>query len=138
MRGFLRIGILVTCALFICGFMVGTIRAYATMPASRQHPITITPSTPTPNVQQPLTATIVMSSQDGTFTFTPATQTVKVGATIEWHNSTSAPHTVVGFGKDAGIIASGQTFKATFTQAGTFTYVCSYHPGMSGTIVVVP
>ena len=36
----------------------------------------------------------------------------------------------------AGGIGGGQTFKHAFTKAGTFSYVCTVHPGMKGTVVV--
>jgi plastocyanin len=42
-----------------------------------------------------------------------------------------------------GIVSSGRlspnsTYTLTFTQAGTFQYVCLFHPGMNGTVVVQP
>ena len=33
-------------------------------------------------------------------------------------------------------IASGERFSFTFTEPGTYTYICGIHPTMRGTIVV--
>lgn len=38
----------------------------------------------------------------------------------------------------SGIIEPGNTFTLTFTKAGTFTYNCLIHPGMTATVVVQP
>ena len=49
--------------------------------------------------------------------------------------------TVGAYVDDASITSSAnlskdQTFSATFASAGTFTYKCSIHPSMTGTITV--
>ncbi|MFA4826359.1 MAG: cupredoxin family copper-binding protein [Methanoregula sp.] len=77
------------------------------------------------------------------FAFSPATLTIKTGATVTWTNDDSAPHTVVS---DAGSpvpftspqLATGASYPQTFTRAGTYGYHCSIHPSMKGTIVVEP
>lgn len=73
--------------------------------------------------------------------FQPGTVTVAKGSTVTWKNEDSANHDVTaddGSFKsgDAGDIASGQTFKHTFDEDGSFKYVCTVHPGMEGTVVV--
>jgi plastocyanin len=72
------------------------------------------------------------------FAFSPATLTVKRGTTVIWTQMDSTPHTIMS---DAGIFKSaelskGQTYSNLFKDAGTFTYHCSIHPSMTGTIVV--
>jgi plastocyanin len=72
------------------------------------------------------------------FAFSPATLTVKAGTTVTWTNRDSAPHTVTS---DAGAFGSdtmprGGTYQFTFSQPGTFTYHCSIHPSMKGTVIV--
>jgi plastocyanin len=68
--------------------------------------------------------------------------TVAKGATVTWKNNDSMPHTATSdnssaFPFDTGNIGAGATSKAiTFTQSGTFTYHCTYHSGMHGTITV--
>lgn len=70
--------------------------------------------------------------------FAPASITIKVGDTIVWNNDDDRDHTVVA-GANAfksENIRPGGSFSYTFTKAGTFTYTCTYHPRMKGTIVV--
>jgi plastocyanin len=77
---------------------------------------------------------VVMSNR----AFDPATITVNVGDTVTWLNQDAPQHDVV---VDNGEFTSepfdqGQTFSFTFTKAGTYTYHCSIHPGMTGTVTV--
>src|SRR6266852_4899440 len=50
-------------------------------------------NTPTPTPSGP-TMAVSISTATGTFGFSPATLTIKVGTTVTWTNTTSAPHTV--------------------------------------------
>ena len=70
--------------------------------------------------------------------FAPASITIKVGDTVTWTNSDSMTHTVTGDKSefDSGNLDSGKTFSFTFKTAGTFTYHCTIHPSMTGTVVV--
>lgn len=72
------------------------------------------------------------------FTFSPATLTVKVGDKVTWTNQDSAGHSATADDGsfDTGVIAQGQSGSNTFTKAGTYTYHCSVHPMMKGTIIV--
>ncbi|MDD1684973.1 MAG: cupredoxin domain-containing protein [Methanoregula sp.] len=100
-----------------------------------------TPAQPSPAIPVPAgpADTITISN----FAFSPATLTVKAGTTVTWTNEDSAPHTVVS---DANApvpftspsLATGSSFPFTFTQAGTYSYHCSIHPSMKGTVVVEP
>jgi plastocyanin len=72
------------------------------------------------------------------FAFSPATLTVKAGATVTWTNRDEEPHTVAatdGSFHSPGM-GTGATFSHTFPTAGKFDYVCSIHPMMHGTVVV--
>lgn len=71
--------------------------------------------------------------------FSPANLTITVGDTVSWTNTDDSPHTVTANGGAfaSGNLDGGATFSWTFTSAGTFTYVCSYHDEMVGTITVV-
>jgi predicted lipoprotein with Yx(FWY)xxD motif/plastocyanin len=64
--------------------------------------------------------------------------TVTEGTTVEWMNADSAAHTVTDAGGafDSGNMEQGATFSFTFTKSGTYDYVCSYHAGMKGQVVV--
>lgn len=73
--------------------------------------------------------------------FTPDTITVVVGVnnTVTWVNNDISPHTVTS---DTGLfnsnnLNSGQSWSYTFTTPGTYSYHCSYHPWMKGTVVVL-
>ena len=75
------------------------------------------------------------------FTFSPATLNVKVGTTVTFIQEDSIPHNATGTGSDdviksASTMTKGQTYKVTFTKAGTYPYMCSIHPFMTGTVVV--
>lgn len=70
--------------------------------------------------------------------FTPPSVTVKVGETVTWTNHDGFGHTVTGDagGPNSGTIAAGQSYSYTFTTAGTFSYHCSIHPSMIGSVTV--
>ncbi len=74
------------------------------------------------------------------FAFHPAAQTVKVGSTVRWTNDQQgSPHTVTSDKKglfDSGTLQPGSGYSFTFSSPGTFTYHCSIHPSMKGTVVV--
>jgi plastocyanin len=71
------------------------------------------------------------------FTFEPAQLTVKVGTTVTWKNRDDIPHTVVSAGKfRSKTLDTDDSFAFTFTTAGDYTYFCSLHPHMKGTIKV--
>jgi amicyanin len=72
------------------------------------------------------------------FKFNPATLTVPVGATVTWTNQDEEPHTVAA--KDGSFHSPGMdthaTYSFTFTTPGSYDYICSIHPFMTGTVVV--
>jgi plastocyanin len=71
--------------------------------------------------------------------FNPALVRIKSGQTVTWTNDDTVGHDVTADSfksGSAGGIGGGQTFKHTFTKPGTFTYVCTVHPGMKGAVVV--
>jgi plastocyanin len=74
------------------------------------------------------------------FAFNPQTITVKSGEKIIWTNRDEEPHTVVSVEKQfkkSSALDTDQTFTITAGTPGTYTYFCSVHPKMTGTIVVV-
>lgn len=73
------------------------------------------------------------------FTFGPNSVTITAGGTVTWTNSDSAPHTATGDGGsfDTGTIESGGSASITFDTPGTYSYICSIHPDMTGTVVVL-
>jgi plastocyanin len=74
------------------------------------------------------------------FAFNPQTLTVKSAEQITWVNRDEEPHTVVSVEKQfkkSTALDTDQTFTVTAGAPGTYTYFCSVHPKMTGTIVVV-
>jgi plastocyanin len=70
--------------------------------------------------------------------FSPQSIKVAVGSAVEWRNDGNLPHTVTADtgSFDSGLVTKTKTFSQTFEVAGTFTYACSVHPEMVGTVVV--
>jgi plastocyanin len=73
------------------------------------------------------------------FHFTPQTLTVKSGEKITWINRDEEPHTVVSVEKQfkkSAPLDTDQEFTTIAGPPGTYSYFCSVHPKMTGTIVV--
>ena len=72
------------------------------------------------------------------FAFTPAQITIDEGDTVTWTNKGPTAHsaTAPDGSFDTGIFPAGQSRSHTFNDAGTFSYICTPHPNMHGTIVV--
>lgn len=71
------------------------------------------------------------------FKFAAATVNVQVGGSVVWTNNDAQQHTATSSGNfDAGAIQPGKSATVEFPTAGTFTYICSFHPFMTGTVVV--
>jgi plastocyanin len=75
------------------------------------------------------------------WTYDPVTVIVRVGTKITWTNTGAVLHTVTsddGHAFDSKDIAPRATWSFTPMASGTYTYHCSYHPWMKGTIIVQP
>jgi plastocyanin len=72
----------------------------------------------------------------GDNTFTPADLKVAAGEKVTFENGGAIAHTVTGDGFDSGSIAPGDTFTLTADKTGKLSYVCTFHPGMQGTLQV--
>jgi plastocyanin len=72
------------------------------------------------------------------FSYKPADLTVAKGTTVEFTNEDSTAHTATAKGGafDSGTIQPGKSSQVTLDQTGTFTYTCSFHPFMKGTVTV--
>jgi plastocyanin len=74
------------------------------------------------------------------FRFEPQPVRVAAGCEIVWHNSANQAHTSTGNGDQSwktGNIQPGERSDAVpFPDAGEFTYICSLHPFMEGTVVI--
>jgi plastocyanin len=86
--------------------------------------------------------TITIQGQNGANSFAPNPSTMKVGQKVAWRNADTTTHTATQDGTGGfatGNVASGATSTPiTMNTAGTFTYHCTIHPGMVGTLTVQP
>ncbi len=70
-------------------------------------------------------------------TFAPSTVRVKVGETVSFVDKDEIAHTATAEKTfDSGTLREGAKFDFKATKAGTFSYVCIFHPGMTGTLNV--
>jgi plastocyanin len=74
------------------------------------------------------------------FDFAPTTLTVKAGSKVTWKNGDATNHTVTfnGGGAPSSVdnLAEGASVSRTFPKAGTYSYVCTFHPNMKAKVVV--
>ena len=71
--------------------------------------------------------------------FAPSHLTVKAAQKVTWTNQDSVAHNVTatkGATFKSQNLAQGDTFTFTPKQAGTITYACTLHPGMTATLTV--
>jgi len=72
------------------------------------------------------------------FAFAPAEARIEPGAALTWSNDDGSPH-AIAFADGAppsDLLLPGARFSRRFDQPGTYEYVCSVHPYMSGRVVV--
>jgi plastocyanin len=74
------------------------------------------------------------------FCFGPTILRVQPGETVTWVNKDAAPHTVLGangaWGGYDTVRRNGGEVSYRFVASGVYPYVCTYHPGMIGAVVV--
>ncbi len=74
------------------------------------------------------------------FTYDPSPASVEAGQRITIPNADAAPHTLTDAASarafDSGTIKGKTTGSITFAKAGTYSYVCEFHPFMKGEITV--
>ena len=106
---------LTSCALLVMACMAAGGAVWAAPPAVKTHTVII----------------------EGT-RFVPETLTVRRGERVVWLNKDPFPHTVTarGHGFDSRSIAANASWRYVAQKSGTFDYVCTLHPTMTGTLVV--
>ena len=74
------------------------------------------------------------------FAFAPQVLTVPVGATVTWTNVDGVDHSVFATDQSlsSGALGRGAVFEFTFDTPGEHSYLCAFHPEMTGTITVTP
>jgi plastocyanin len=72
------------------------------------------------------------------FAFAPKTVEIRVGDRVTWTNRDSVEHTATASNGsfDTGLVGEGESHSVRFTVAGTYRYICTPHPNMTGTVVV--
>jgi plastocyanin len=71
--------------------------------------------------------------------FDPQSVTVEAGQTVRWVNEDDVGHdadATSGADFESDLFGKGGTFEWVAEGSGTIEYVCSVHPGMTGTITV--
>ena len=95
--------------------------------------------TPTAGTAAPAAASVNVDVQGFKF---PANTDVAKGTKVTWTNKDGTGHTVTSGtaptkdGKFDGQLPAAGTFSYTFADTGTYTYFCSIHTTMTGTITV--
>jgi len=76
------------------------------------------------------------------YAYSPATLTIAQGDTVTWTNEDSVQHDVMATAGPATfhspMLSKGQSWSFRFTTAGSYSYVCSVHPDMVGSVTVRP
>jgi plastocyanin len=103
----------------------------AATPVGHSGTVTVAPTASPTNATSAARVTIRLLK------FSPDKIEVKSGETVEWANADLTPHTATAQGNfDSGAINAGASWSHTFTQPGTFPYICTFHPEMKGVVVV--
>ncbi len=86
----------------------------------------------TPVVSGDERVTVEMSDYE----FFPAKLTVNAGTEVTWLNRDSVPHNAVAEAFDSDTLNGGDSWSVVLDQPGTYSYVCTFHPGMEATLTV--
>ena len=72
------------------------------------------------------------------FAFVPAVLRVPAGTTVRWRNEDPAPHTVTANNRafDSTTMLQRARYSRRFARRGTYAYLCTLHPQMTGRVVV--
>ena len=77
--------------------------------------------------------TIIQDISIDGMAYSPADVTVQVGTVVKWTNDDSSTHTVSdkdGVWAGSGPMNSGTSWSKVFSEVGTYTYYCEFHPMM--------
>ncbi len=86
------------------------------------------------NAAKPMAHVVAMSG----VAFVPQTVRLAVRDTVVFRNDDPVPHTATADhgAFDSGDVQPGRSWRWVARQKGTLGYHCSYHPNMTGTLVV--
>ena len=113
------------------GFALAAVTAVALARFSASADMSSSASTPAPSATP-----VLVTIKD--FAFVPSTLSIPVGGSVTFKNLDQAAHTATDSNGafDSGNLDTGKSYTFTFKKAGTYKYVCTYHPSMRATIVV--
>jgi plastocyanin len=74
------------------------------------------------------------------FKYVPDTLTVPAGTKVTWTNQDDMPHTVTSTIKpralNSAALDTDDRFSYVFAEPGTYNYLCTLHPQMTGRVIV--
>jgi plastocyanin len=121
----------------------------ATVPPPRPTTTTSSTSTSTSTSTTSTSTSTSTTTPDDTFrfemgaaSFIPTSAVVSAPAEVRWRNESGVLHNLSSnqgpwpFPIDQNLPSGGPDFEVTLTTPGTYTFFCSIHPGMSGTVTV--
>lgn len=97
-----------------------------------------------PTTEDGMVVSIVGNSDSNSYNPNPIE--IKVGDTVTWINDDSSPHTVTSSSSnddsssstfDSNVLRRGETFSFKFDKEGQYSYFCTLHPSMAGTVIVL-
>lgn len=94
----------------------------------------ISTATAKPHARATASGTVSVAILD--FLFEPQDITVGVGDTVSWTNEGEKKHDVDGDGFESETLETGESYSFTFSDSGTFDYICGIHPKMKATVTV--
>jgi len=83
--------------------------------------------------------TIKIGDNNVEYSYGPARTRVKAGTAVTFTNVGDVAHTATAFerGKwDTGVLEKGQSTTLTFSEPGSYYYICTPHPWMYGQVIV--
>jgi plastocyanin len=121
---------------FLAGLIALTAAVTLAYTPPPSHAAVVAPITSVADAEQQIDYTDVTAFDDR---FEPRVVTITVGSAVRWRNMGVHPHSTTS---DNGYwswgLVTGSTFSIRFLSPGTYGYHCMYHPGMTGTVVVLP
>ncbi|MET7535320.1 cupredoxin family copper-binding protein [Streptomyces sp. NPDC005507] len=118
-----------------CSDSGGGTPSSSTPPASASAPASASPSSPSSSESGKGEVKVTIKD----FAFHPATFEVSPGTKITVTNEDSATHTLTADDQsfDTGNLAQGKSATITApSKPGSYSYICSIHPNMKGTLTV--
>jgi plastocyanin len=82
---------------------------------------------------------VEIANNNREYGYGPARIRVKVGTTVTWTNVGDLNHTATAMENrvwDTGDLAPGGSKAITFSEPGTYYYICTPHPWMYGQVIV--